>query len=220
MTSSLPGDSATAPQPLPASPRNRTNLKIAVTMLSLLVVVGGPLFGARAWWGRYVAKFNTIDKTRESLSWEPSESQPMFTIYANPVYGVSLNLPGQWVRIQSPYKSFCTLIGSPDAGSDHFDVMFSPIFPALSLSIDADANAIRDRYNRQGWTLQSEESIRINGKRARVFHFATSVQRLDLDLVLVKKWPVTYAIAFTGDSTQQAGWQRLRDALPQSLQIK
>ena len=178
------------------------------------------MFGGRAWWGHYVARFNSIDKTRESLSWEPSESQPMFTVYANPAYGVSLNLPGQWVRVQSPFKSFCTLIGSPDAGPGRFDVMFWPIFPALATSIDPDANAVRDRYIKLGWTLKSEEWTRVNGRRARVLRFAASVQRRDLDVVMVKKWPVTYALAFTGASTQQNGWQRLRDSLPQSLAIK
>src|SRR5208282_3739703 len=141
------------------------------------------------------------------------------TTYTNPAYGVTLKLPGRWMRVRPPYPSFCTLAGDPSDGPSRFDVMFWPIYTASPASLDDEANMMAVMYQRNaGWTFRGGESLQINGRYARILRFSTS-PRDDLTLVVVKKWPATYGLLFTGPGDATEDWQHLRAALSQSIEI-
>ncbi|HKV04347.1 MAG TPA: hypothetical protein VJO53_04470 [Candidatus Acidoferrales bacterium] len=181
----------------------------------MVLVAGGFATAVGVFWVRYENKFGTIDKSRESLSWDPDQSNATSTIYANPAYGVSLNLPGKWVHTRPPYKCFCTL-----SGPGKFVTMFWPLFPAPSPSVDAEAASISTNYRtRAGWILQSNESTPINRRPARLLRYKISNLHSDFMLVLVKQWPVMYASGITGPESSDE-WQQIGDALPHALTIQ
>jgi|GEM_PF-5194605 hypothetical protein len=222
MATSLFGDPAPAPQPLPASPRDKNDRKLVIIVISAVIVLFvGSVAGAAGLWVHYAAKFNKIDKTHEVPSSDTSRAGDLSTIYTNPAYGVTLKLPGQWRRARAPFRSFCTLAGSPDGGLTRLYAMFWPIFTGAPASVDTESNMIAAGYRRNaGWTLLGSESIQINGRDARMLRFSIPQGNAELALIVVNKWPATYALAVTGPSNAPDAWQRLRAALPQSIEIK
>jgi len=163
---------------------------------------------------RYYAKFVQADKTRESLSWDGAPGEILHTTYTNPTYGVILKLPGQWLPSKTPTKYLCHLVGFGG-----FHAVLETDFPVLTASIDGDANVVARRYQTaQGWTLDSDEPIRVSGLPAHLLRLTTP-RGVDVDLVLVKRWPVDYGRSVSGPAGDSDYWQRIRQTLPQSLEI-
>jgi hypothetical protein len=164
---------------------------------------------------RYSSKFLQADKTRESLSWDGAPGEILHTTYTNPAYGLTLKLPGQWLPSKTPTKFLCHLVGF-----GRFHAVLETDFPVFTSSVDGDAALVARRYETaQGWTLNSDEPARVSGLPARVLRLTTP-RGVDVDLVLVKRWPVVYGLSVAGPAGDSDDWQRVRQALPQSLEIR
>jgi hypothetical protein len=162
---------------------------------------------------RYSSKYVQTDRTREALSWDGAPGEITDTTYANPAYGVDLKLPGQWLPSKTPTRFLCHLIAF-----GRFHAVLETDFPVLTSSIDRDADLLARRYQAQGWTLDSDEPIRISGLPAHMLHL-TSSRAVDVDMLLVKRWPVDYGLSVAGPASDSLHWQLIRQALPQSLEI-
>lgn len=212
------------PQEIPAavSERDKSDRKIVVVLICVVIVAFVAVVGtALLVWTHYSAKYANIDKSHETLSWNLDPPLLPSTTYTNPPYGVTLKLPGKWVRVRPPYRCFITLAGSLDSGTPHFDVMFWPIFTGVPSSVDTQAAFISAAYSRgAGWKLEKSETMQINGREARVISFATQQHNLSLALVVLNKGSVTYALAFAGPGNEPDAWQRLENALPTALTIQ
>jgi hypothetical protein len=192
--------------------RYRRNLVVTVIVgvsAFVMLAVATVVFLAR-----YSGKFLQADKTRESLSWDGAPGEILRTTYTNPVYGLALKLPGQWLPSKTPTRFLCHLVGF-----GRFHAVLETDFPVLTPSVDGDANVVATRYQtRQGWTLNSDEPIRVSGLPAHMLHLTTP-RGVDVDLVLVKRWPVDYGLSVAGPANDLDDWKRIRQALPQSLEI-
>jgi len=163
---------------------------------------------------RYSGKFLEPDKTRESLSWDGAPGEILTTTYTNPTYGLAFKLPGQWLPSKTPTKFLCHLVGF-----GRFHAVLETDFPVLTASIDQDANVVAKRYQTaQDWTLNSDEPVSVSGLPAHLLRLTPP--RVDVELVLVKRWPVDYGLSVAGPADDADDWQRIRKALPQSLQIQ
>jgi hypothetical protein len=223
MNMSVLGISGPPPDIPPAiSERDKTDRKIVVVLICLVIVVVVGFAGTAAFlWIHYSAKYTNIDKSHETLSWNLDPPLLPSTTYTNPPYGVTLKLPGKWVRVRPPYRCFITLSGSPDSGATHFDAMFWPIFTGVPSSVDTQAAFISAAYSKgAGWTLEKSETMQIDGRDARVLSFATQQHNLSLALVVLNKGSVTYALVFAGPGNAPDGWQQIHDALPNAITVQ
>jgi hypothetical protein len=223
MNLSLRDDSGPAPaNPSAISERDKADRKIVVLLICLVIVAVVGLGGTAALlWIHYSTRYTNIDKSHEKLSWNLNQSQSPSTTYANPPYGVTLKLPGRWVRVPPPYPCFVTLAGSPDSSATHFDVMFWPIFTGLPSSVDTQAMLIGAAYSRgAGWKLEKSETMQIDGRNAHVMSFATQEQNLSLTLAVLNKGFVTYALIFAGPENAPDDWRQIHEALPQAVSLR
>lgn len=216
MSAPLAGDSAPAFQ---ADPRfvpyenNRASIFIILSVALVIVVAGFAISGTLL--VRYAAKFAQMDGTHESLSWDGAPGPVLHTTYKNPAYGVKLTLPGAWEPSHTPTPYLCHLIDF-----HRFVAVFATDFPVFTPSVDSDAALVAQRYEtNHGWTLSSEESAVISGLPAHILHLA-SPRAIDVDLVMVKKWPVVYELSVAGPSRDLGRWKTVRAALPQAIEIK
>ena len=142
------------PQEIPAavSERDKSDRKIVVVLICVVIVAFVAVVGtALLVWTHYSAKYANIDKSHETLSWNLDPPLLPSTTYTNPPYGVTLKLPGKWVRVRPPYRCFITLAGSLDSGTPHFDVMFWPIFTGVPSSVDTASSVYqRSIFKRRG----------------------------------------------------------------------
>jgi hypothetical protein len=223
MNMSVLGISGPPPEIPPAiSERDKTDRKIVAVLICLVIVVVAGFAGTAVFlWIHYSAKYTNIDKSHETLSVNLDQSQYPFTTYTNPPYGVTLKLPGKWVRVRPPINCFVMLAGSPDYAANHFDALFWPIFTALPSSVDTQAQFIIASYSAgMGWKLEKSETMQINGREARVMSFATRQQNLSITLVVLNKGNVTYGLILSGPGIESEGWQHIEDALPDAITIR
>jgi hypothetical protein len=215
MSASVAGDSAPtfrADSPVAPYKNNRASVFITLSVALVIVVAGFAVSGTLLI--RYAAKFTQMDRTRESLSWDGGPGPVLHTIYRNPAYGVTLILPGAWKPGHAPTPYLCHLIGF-----GRFSAVFAAAFPAFSSSVDGDAALVTKRYEANGWTLNSEESTTIRDLPAHILHL-TSHRALDVDVVMVKKWPVDYELSVAGQSADSEQWEIIHAALRQAIQIR
>ena len=223
MSMSVLGISGPPPDIPPAiSERDKTDRKIVVVLICLvIVVVMGCVGTAALLWVHYSARYTNIDKSHEKISWNQDSPLLPSTTYTNPPYGVTLKLPGKWVRVRPPMNCFVALGGSPDSGATHFDAMFWPVFTGVPSPVDTQAQFISAAYSvAEGWKLEKSESIQINGRYARVMSYATQQRNLSLTLAVLNKGSVTYSLVLVGPSNAPDAWQQLEDALPQAITIE
>lgn len=214
MAISLAHDSGPVPQ-FPSATRNQSSRRILVVVLIAVGMIVASMIGAGVWLVRFSVKFGVIDHTRESISWDPNQSRAVSTTYANPAYGVALTLPGQWDSPKAPQNFLCHLYAS-----NGFNAVLKAAFPELNPSIDSVAAInVSILQGRDNWTFDGEESAELSGLPARILHFTTP-KHVDCDVILVKRWPVTYALSIAGPADATADWQRIRGAFPEALQIK
>lgn len=190
-----------------ATQESRTVAAVGITVVVIIVALAA---GSFLLIKNYVGKFVVLDNSQSSVA--VGEIQ---TVYTNPKYGVTLTLPGKWHQVPPPYRSFCTL-----SGGNGFFAMFWPIFPAPGATVDQDAEMLKQSYLKRGrWTLVSDSRTDINGRAGRILRFQTNSRGGDLQLTIVKKWPVVYALAINGphDSSE---WPGITDALQQSIEVK
>jgi len=219
MTIPLSGDSGpapVAPHPAFANERDKSDRKVIIIVISLLIVVvvgfvavvGGLSF-------YYASKYTAIDRTHDSLSWDPEQSNAQFTTFESLGAGVTLKLPGKWELSANPTKYLCHLVNP-----DHFNAVLELDFPALTSSIELDAAQVTARYQtRNRWTLIRDESLEVNGLPAHLLRM-NSQRNVDVDIVLVKKWPVDYGLSIAGRPDATDEWKRIEDALPQAITVK
>lgn len=202
-----------APQFAPPYQTNRKSVFIIISIALLIVVAGFAVSGVL--FVRYTAKFTQMDRTHESISQDGAPGDILHTTYKNPAYGVTLTLPGAWAPSKSPTPFLCHLVAFT-----RFNAVLEADFPVLTPSVDSDAALVAKRYEmNQGWTLKGEESTTVSGFPAHVLHLTTS-RGADVDLLMVKKWPMVYALSVAGPSADSEHWKIVRDALPQSIAIK
>jgi len=194
----------------------QTNRKSAFIIISIALVIVVAGFGVSGvLFVRYTGRFTRTDRSHESLSQEGAPGEVLHTIYRNPAYGVTLTLPGAWAPSKHPTPFLCHLVAFA-----RFNAVLEADFPVLTPSVDSDAQLVAKRYEvNQGWTLKGEESTSVSGFPARVLHLTTS-RGADVDLMMVKKWPIIYALSVAGPSADSEHWKMVRDALPKSIAIK
>jgi hypothetical protein len=215
MSVPLAGDPTFRVAPQIAAPyeTNRKSAFILISVALVIVVAGFAVSGTLL--VRYASKFTQMDRTHESLSWDGAPGETGHTIYKNPAYGVTLTLPGAWTPSKHPTRYLCHLVGF-----NRFNAALEADFPVLTPSIDSDAALVAKRYEtNQGWTLNGEESTSISGLPAHVLHMAGS-SGIDVDLVMIKKWPVDYGLSVAGPTADSEHWKAVRAALPQAIEIK
>src|SRR5271154_3555416 len=125
MTIPLSGDSGPAPvAPPPPHERDKSDRKIIIIVISLLIVVvvgfvavvGGLSF-------YYASKYTAIDKSHDSMSWDPDQSEAVSTTFESPAAGVSLKLPGKWEISATATNYLCHLVNP-----DHFNAVLEVDF--------------------------------------------------------------------------------------------
>jgi hypothetical protein len=216
MSVPLAGEPAPAFRATPLAAPYKTNRKTVFIVLSVafLVVVIGFVFSGTLF-VRYTSKFAQADRRHESLSWDGAPGEVLRTTYRNPAYGVTLKLPGAWTPSKVPTRFLCHLVAF-----DRFSAVMEADFPILTSSVDEDAALVARRYEtNQGWALRSGESTTISGLPAHILRM-TSPRGFDVDMVMVKKWPVLYALSVAGPSDDSEHWNTVRAALLQSIEIK
>lgn len=163
----------------------------------------------------YASQYGSIDKSKDSLSWDPDLSDPVFTTFASPSAGVTLKLPGKWEHSKNSTRFLCHLI-SPDG----FNAVLELDFPILTPSIDVDAAQVGKRYQLQNqWSIVRDQSLEVSGQPAHLLRMDAR-NNIALDLLLIKKWPAVYGLSIAGPSTSSDAWRRIEDALPQSIKIQ
>ncbi len=219
--------------PIP-EPERSDAFKIVMRLLALagVLIVLAAVVGLRAW-SRYSRKFSEIDHSADSIT--TSASQPVRlestpnpsyriafeTVYKNATRGVTLRLPGMWRKANAPQ------ITKPDAAhrfcildsQEGLDLMFWPQFPDLLPSLDADADVLRKNYAAGGFIVRGQRELEIRGKKAKELEFFVPSGGLNLNLVIIRKWPVLYVLAITGSPQSQAAWERVENALPEAVDI-
>jgi hypothetical protein len=216
MSVPLAGDSAptyrVAPSFAAPSQSNRKSAFIIISIALLIVVVGFSVSSVLL--VRYIGKFTLMDRSHESLSWDGAPGGIHHTTYKNPAYGVTLTLPGEWTPSRKPTSYLCHLVAST-----HFSAVLQTNFPVLTPSIDDDATLLAKRYTSYpGYVLKGDEAASISGFPAHLLRLSTP-RGVDLDVVMVKKWPVVYALSVAGPSDDSDDWKTVRSALPRALQI-
>jgi hypothetical protein len=219
--------------PIP-EPDRTDAFKIIMRLLALacVLIVLAAVIGLRAW-GRYSRKFSEVDHLADSITTSASqpvrvESSPdpsyrvaFETVYKNANSGVTLRLPGVWRKADAPQITkpdavhrFCIL-----ASQEGLDLMFWPQFPDLLPSLGADADVLRKNYAAGGFILRGQRELEIRGKRAKELEFFVPSGGLNLNLVIIRKWPVLYVLAITGSPQSQAAWERVENARPEAVDI-
>jgi hypothetical protein len=219
MTIPPSGDSGPAPitpPPAPANERDKSDRRLVIIVISLLIVV---VVGLVAVVGGlsvyYTSKYTAIDKTHDSLTWDPQQTNALVTTFESPAGRVTMKLPGEWEMSKTPTKYLCHLVNP-----DHFNAVLEVDFPALTPSIEVDASQVAMRYETGAqWTLIREESLLVNGVPAHLLHLDTH-RNVNVDIVMLKKWPVDYSLSIAGRPDATDEWQRIEDALPQAITIK
>jgi hypothetical protein len=217
MSMSVLGISGPPPEIPPViSERDKSDRKIVIIVISLLIVVVVGLVAVVGGFSFYYAsKYAAIDKTHDSLTWDPQQSNALFTTFESPAGGVTMKLPGEWEMSRNPTKYLCHLVNP-----DNFSAVLELDFPALTPSLDADASQVATRYETGAqWTLIREESFQVNGMPAHLLRFDTQ-RNVDVDIVMLKKWPVDYGLSIAGRPDATDEWQRIEAALPQAITIK
>jgi hypothetical protein len=219
MTIPLSGDSGSAPIiPQPSFPhgRDKSDRKIVIIVIGLLIVV---VVGLVAVVGGlsiyYSSKYTAIDKSHDSLTWVPEQSDARFTTFESPGVGVTLKLPGKWEPSKTPTKYLCHLVNP-----DNFNAVFEVDFPILTPSVDVDATQVATRYETANhWTLIRDESLEVNGLPAHLLRMNTQ-RNVVVDIVMIRKWPVDYGLSIAGRPDATADWQSIEDALPRAISIR
>lgn len=217
MNMSVLGVSGPPPEiPAVVSARDKADRKIVIVVISLLIVAVVALVAVVVGFSfHYAYKYAAIDKTHDSLTWDPQQTNALFTTFESPAAGAKLKLPGEWEMARNTTKYLCHLVNS-----DHFNAVLEVDFPALTPSIDVDATQVAMRYETGNhWTLIREESLVVNGVPAHLLRMDTH-RNVNLDIVMLKKWPADYSLSIAGRSDATSEWQRIEDALPQSITVQ
>ncbi|HTW22659.1 MAG TPA: hypothetical protein VMD78_03615 [Candidatus Baltobacteraceae bacterium] len=204
----------------PVAARYQNNRKSAFIIISIalaIVLVGSCV--SVVLFVRYTGKFREMDRSHESLSWQrgpgPMQNVTESTTYKNPAYGLTLTLPGDWRPSRRPTPYLCHLVAFT-----RFNALLEADFPILTPTIEDDAALVVKRYaGSPGLTLKSEQAMTVNGYPAHLLHL-TSSRNVDLDMVMVKKWPADYVLSVAGPSDDFYDWNMVRAALPQALQLQ
>lgn len=192
---------------------NRKSAFISISIAIVVIAAGMSVLGVL--FVRYTGRFRRMDHSRESLSWDGSPGNILRTVYKNPVYGLTLTLPGEWRPSRRPTPYLCHLIGF-----GRFNALLEADFPILTPSIDDDVSLVVRNYTASpGWSLKSKESLTISGLPAEVLHLQ-SPRDVDVDMLMVKKWPVVYGLSVAGPSGDSDDWKFLRASLAQALDVK
>ena len=101
---------------------------------------------------------------------------------------------------------------------DGLDLMFWPQ-PDLLPSLDADADFLRKNYAAGGYIVRGQRELEIRAKKAKELEFFVPSSGLNLNLVIIRKWPVLYVLAITGSPQSQTAWERVENALPEAVDI-
>ncbi len=219
--------------PIP-KPERSDAFKIVMRLLALacVLIVLAAVVGLRMW-THYSRKFGEIDHSADSITTSASQPVPLEsspdpsyriafeTVYKNANSGVTLRLPGIWRKANAPQ------ITKPDAAhrfcildsQEGLDLMFWPQFPDLLPSLDADADVLRKNYAAGGFVVRGQRELEIRGKKAKELKFFVPSGGLNLNLVIIRKWPVLYVLAITGSLQSQAAWERVESALPEAVDI-
>jgi hypothetical protein len=215
MSVPLSGDTPTyrvAPSFAAPSQNNRRSAFIIISIALFIVVAGFSISGVLL--VRYIGKFTRMDRAHESLSWDSAPGGIHHTTYKNPAYGVTLTLPGEWTPSKRPTPYLCHLVSLT-----HFNAVLQTDFPVLTSSIDDDATLLAKRYTSYpGYILKGDEATRISGFPAHILQLSTP-RGVDLEVIMVKKWPIVYGLSVAGPSGDSDDWKTVRTALPQALQI-
>jgi len=219
MTIPLSGGSGPAPlspQPVFANQRDKSDRKVIIIVISLLIAVAVALVAVVAGFSIYYSsKYAAINRTNDSISWDPDHSDAVFTTFESPSAGVTLKLPGKWELSKTPTKYICHLVNPAN-----FNAVLELDFPSLTPSIDVDAAQVTTRYETKNqWTISRDESIEVNGFPAHLLRMDTH-RNVYVDIVLVKKWPADYGLSIAGRPDATDEWQRIEAALPQAITIK
>ncbi len=145
------------------------------------------------------------------------------TTYENSRSGVKLKLPGVWYPVSAPGMTkpdvghrFCVL-----SSADGLSAMFWPQSPNLLLSLDAGAALISKDFATSGtFVLKGERKLMMGGREAREVQLTSPKTGLDLNLVLLQKWPVVYVLAITGSSQSRDAWKQVENGLPGAVEIR
>ena len=218
--------------PIP-EPKRSDAFKFVMRLLAMagVLTVLGAVVGFRAW-SRYSRKISEVDHSADSIT--TSASQPLRlessprpsyqtafeTVYKNAKTGVTLRLPGVWRKVSAPQITkpdvahrFCIL-----DSQDGLDLMFWPQ-PDLLPSLDADADFLRKNYGAGGYIVRGQRDLEIRAKKAKELEFFVPSSGLNLNLVIIRKWPVLYVLAITGSPQSQTAWERVENALPEAVDI-
>jgi hypothetical protein len=189
------------------------SIVVIVIILVIVVVVGGfgTIFAVSA---HYIAKFSRIDRSHESLSWEPNLAQANSTTFDSPGYGVSLKLPGKWELTQVASTDICHLLRA----DRRFNVLVRPYFPSFAPP-GGIAAQIAQTFQLQGWILKGQNSITVSGLPAEEIQFVTP-KAAQVDELVIQKVPVVYFVAVSGPASDADSWEVLRGALPQAISIR
>lgn len=146
------------------------------------------------------------------------------TVYRNAARGVTLRLPGVWrnaevagIKTPGVAHRFCVL----SLRDGEMTAMFWPIFPDLLRSLKADAEELKISFTRdQGCTLKKERELKVRGKPARELQFAMPLGGVNVSLLVIRNWPVTYLLAITGQEKSREDWERIENTLEESIEIQ
>jgi hypothetical protein len=135
---------------------------------------------------------------------------------------VTLKVPGVWGDLkdpgdpkQDPSRSFCIFV------SRDLSVRFWPIFPDFSPSLDASAGVLAAQFGRRsGFRLTTQRELIIRGNRAKEMEFRKPGSNFRMNLVLIRRWPVAYALLITGYPGSEEAWKQFEDALPEAVDIE
>jgi hypothetical protein len=201
--------------PRVVSERDKSDRRIVVIVIILVIVVVVGGFGAIfAVSAHYVGKFSHINRSHESLSWDPNLAQATSTTFDSPGYGVSLKLPGKWALTQEASTDICHLLRA----DRRFNVLVRPYFPSFAPP-SAVAAQLVNRFRPMGWNVESENSITVSGLPAEEIHWVTP-KGAGVDELVVQKIPVLYFVVLSGPASDADSWELFRGALPQAISIR
>jgi len=79
---------------------------------------------------------------------------------------------------------------------------------------------MQQRFVSGGFKTKSRRELSVRGRAASVLEFKTPDGKVDMDVLLVRKWPVIYMVSITGSETGDASWKQVADSLSESVEIR
>ena len=200
------------PKSKPTSNRRTIILILAGSGIAVLAVGGFLLYRAGSWFSRH---FLNIDQSQATFVSSVEES-----VYANPAYGVTLRLPGNWrQRAKSPIGHFCILY-APEFGAS---ALFRPQFTTPQQSLDEFANGmIFGLINGARYKLTGQDRLTVNGQPARriSFEYTLTGKPSQMALLVLKKGYYAYLLTIVAPPRDDDSWKNLMDSLDRAVEIK